>query len=63
MFFKKERRERERERDLTFCVFQRKKRLRERGREGGRGEEAQHSTSLTLKTDPSHFSPCDLQDP
>jgi hypothetical protein len=26
-------------------------------------EGARHSTSLPLKTDPSYFGPCDLQDP
>jgi hypothetical protein len=26
-------------------------------------EGARHSASLPLKTAPSHFSPCDLQDP
>ena len=50
MFFKKER-EREKKQTYLLCFSKKEKTEREGGREGGRGEEeAQHSTSLPLKT-------------
>jgi hypothetical protein len=60
-------RERERERDHFLpCVFLKKEEEKERGRERRRRKRRRRrrkGTTLPLETDPSHFGPCDLQDP